>query len=263
MVLLRSFIILLLFLSISPVKTSEVKASEIQLVTENYPPLNYLEQNELQGIGADIVGALQKKVGTPSAPKVFPWKRAYRTALSTPNTGIFSITRTKERENLFNWVGPLYSVRDYIFIRKSSDFSGQDISDLKALHSIGLQAEGAVHKALAKLSFHNLIPIHQVDKQLDLLISGRISALQVSDLTMSFDLQKSNLSFTEVRPIAVLNQADMYLAFSKDTPLEEVNKWQEALNELIKEGKHAAILGKHLPSLSLWSLETGIEVKVN
>ncbi|WP_085907753.1 substrate-binding periplasmic protein [Kiloniella majae] len=263
MVLLRSFIILLLFLSISPVKTSEVKASEIQLLTENYAPFNYLEQNNLKGIGADIVGALQKKVGTPSAPKILPWKRAYRTALSSPNTGIFSITRTKERENLFHWVGPLYSVRDYIFIRKSSDFSGQDISDLKALHSIGLQAEGAVHKALAKLSFNNLIPIHQVDKQLDLLISGRISALQVSDLTMSFDLQKNNLSFTEVRPIAVLNQADMYLAFSKDTPLEEVNKWQEALNELIKEGKHAAILGKHLPSLSLWSLETGIEVKVN
>ncbi|WP_085906354.1 substrate-binding periplasmic protein [Kiloniella majae] len=263
MVLLRSFIILLLFLSISPVKTSEVKASEIQLLTENYAPFNYLEQNNLKGIGADIVGALQKKVGTPSAPKILPWKRAYRTALSSPNTGIFSITRTKERENLFHWVGPLYSVRDYIFIRKSSDFSGQDISDLKALHSIGLQAEGAVHKALVKLSFNNLIPIHQVDKQLDLLISGRISALQVSDLTMSFDLQKNNLSFTEVRPIAVLNQADMYLAFSKDTPLEEVNKWQEALNELIKEGKHAAILGKHLPSLSLWSLETGIEVKVN
>ncbi len=263
MVLLRSLIALLLFLSIFPANISPAKASELQLLTENYPPFNYLEQNELKGVGADIVRALQEKTDTVSEPRVLPWKRAYRTALSTPNTGIFSITRTKQRENLFNWVGPLYSVRDYIFIKKSSDFSGQNISDLKALHSIGLQAEGAVHKALEKLSFNNLIPIHQVDKQLDLLISGRISALQVSDLTMSFDLQKNNLSFTEVRPIAILNQADMYLAFSKDTPLKEVNQWQKALNELIKEGKHAAILSKHLPSLSLWSLETGIEVKVN
>ena len=77
MISLRSLIALLLFLNLSP-----VKASSLQLFTENYHPFNYREQNELKGVGVDIVRALQEKTGPVSEPKVLPWKRAYRTVLS-------------------------------------------------------------------------------------------------------------------------------------------------------------------------------------
>ncbi|WP_120498209.1 ABC transporter substrate-binding protein [Kiloniella sp. EL199] len=256
--LLRSFCILFLLFS-----TSLSKASDLQFLTENYPPFNYLENDELKGIGADIVKALGNKLGIEKTPRVLPWKRAYKTALTKPNTGIFSISRTKDREDLFQWVGPLFSVRDYIFVKRNFDFTGQNISDLKKIPSIGTQAEGAVHKALEKMDFNNLTLIYQVSRQLDLLLTNRVSALQVSDLAMSFDLQKNSLSFSQVKPIAILSQADLYLAFSKNTPAAEVDRWQKALNELIKEGKHAAILSKHFPSLSIWGQETGIEVQVN
>ncbi|MEH6630408.1 MAG: ABC transporter substrate-binding protein [Halopseudomonas aestusnigri] len=226
--------------------TSSVKADSVRILTENYAPFNYVEQNELKGIGAEIVTAMIAKIGK-----------------KTPNTGLFSVTRTAAREDEFYWVEPLFSVRDYIYVLREYDFEGETLEDLQKLKAIGIQAGGAVHHKMTDLKFSNLVPIHNVDKQLDFLLGNRVQALQVSDVVMSFELTKAGLEFSKVKPIAILSQADLYLAFSKTTPVEDVQIWRDALHDLIRDGDHARILKNHLPSLSIWGMESKVRIDAN
>lgn len=41
--------------------------------------------------------------------RIYPWSRAYVTALEEENSAAFMTVRSKKRENLFKWVGPLAS----------------------------------------------------------------------------------------------------------------------------------------------------------
>ena len=83
----------------------------LTILTEDYPPLNYVENKELKGPSVDIVRAIQEKLGRADkiADKisVYPWARAYRFLETRKNTALFSTARTSSRENQFKWVGPI------------------------------------------------------------------------------------------------------------------------------------------------------------
>ncbi|NNK96304.1 MAG: transporter substrate-binding domain-containing protein, partial [Desulfobacterales bacterium] len=74
----RIFIVTLLVLVFS-VKTG--KSEELTVLTENLPPLNYVDNGKLVGPSIEIVKEIQKRVGTNEPIHVYPWARAYKIAL--------------------------------------------------------------------------------------------------------------------------------------------------------------------------------------
>ncbi|MEP3246042.1 MAG: ABC transporter substrate-binding protein [Sneathiella sp.] len=236
-------------------------ASSVRILTENYAPYNYLKDGKLNGIGAEIVQEMIKRFENKPAIEVLPWKRAYQMTSDMPNIGLFSITRTQEREEQFYWVGPIFRVADYIYILRSSRFSGDSYQSLKDMSSIGIQAGGAKHLALQKQGFENLTPIYLVDQQVKLLLGGRIQALQVSDLAMQFDLKRLGLPISGVRPIASFPRSDLYLAFSRSTDQDEVGKWRKVFKEIVADGTHEKLLQKYFVSPPYWKETPIIRLK--
>jgi len=53
----------------------------------------------------------------------YPWLRAFKLAKTKKNTFIYAISRTPERENLFQWVVPLYSFNFALYGNNSADSS--------------------------------------------------------------------------------------------------------------------------------------------
>ncbi|WP_407644451.1 transporter substrate-binding domain-containing protein [Dongshaea marina] len=73
-------------------------------------PNNFVEKGELKGAAVELLLAASKQAGSPVSKadiKVYPWARAYNDALKGPNKVVFATTRTKEREKLFKWAGPI------------------------------------------------------------------------------------------------------------------------------------------------------------
>ena len=101
---------------------------ELTILTENLPPLNYVDKGELVGPSVEIVKAIQKKVGSREQIQVYPWSRAYKMALEEKNVILFGMTYTKVRHDKFKWVGPLAMKRDVLVARKGS---GSIIDSLK------------------------------------------------------------------------------------------------------------------------------------
>lgn len=83
---------------------------EIRIVTEELPPYNMTQDGQITGMSTEVVQAVLKEVGMSAPIQSMPWARAYDIALNSENTLIYSITRTRQRENLFKWVGDIAPV---------------------------------------------------------------------------------------------------------------------------------------------------------
>jgi polar amino acid transport system substrate-binding protein len=217
-----------------------VNVNAVELYTEDFPPYNYVENGKLKGIGFGIVEQLAQKVGETPSIRVLPWSRAYKYAKEMPDAGIFSIVRTSGRERSFYWVGPLYTIRVglYTLAEKKHLYQGNNIRRLekaREINDIGVQQDGAGEEFLANLSFQNLHTITNVKKSLLLLLKGRYQLLETSKDFISYMAKKEGLASDKFSEAAFIGNYDMYLAFSKKTSLETIQKWQNALDEIQKE----------------------------
>ncbi|WP_158006870.1 transporter substrate-binding domain-containing protein [Piscirickettsia litoralis] len=96
--------------------------AKLIIITEQYPPFNYKDttkkagkKQQLTGIAVDILKQTYLNAGLKlnlNDIKILPWSRGYYLAQQAHLTNmLFSTARTKEREDLFKWVGPI--VADY------------------------------------------------------------------------------------------------------------------------------------------------------
>jgi len=109
-------------------------AEDIHLITEDSPPFNYIdaETGQITGVAHELVLVLMQGAGLSYHSELLPWQRGYRLSLKKPNTCIYGVNRTPEREELFEWVGPLfesgwalYGYDPDIQIEKLSDITDQ------------------------------------------------------------------------------------------------------------------------------------------
>lgn len=97
-------------LAVCPARISQ--AHELQILTEELKPYNYLDEStgNPAGFAVDVVNLLLKQTGIKAANdkiKIYPWARAYKIAQKQKNTLLFTMARTSPRESLFKWVGPI------------------------------------------------------------------------------------------------------------------------------------------------------------
>ncbi len=97
-----SVICLLLVLIAGYGYAQDIVASTI----ESWPPFMFKQDGEITGIATDVVRATFKKAGVSLKIQIYPWARAYKTALDKKNTMVFMLYRTPDREELFKWIGP-------------------------------------------------------------------------------------------------------------------------------------------------------------
>ena len=169
---MRRLISLLLFLTLYPVHT--IIAAELTILTENLPPLNYLEDGKLVGPSIEIVTEIQKRVGCNAPIEVLPWARAYRMALEEDNVVLFGTTQTESRQSLFKWVGPLATKRDILVGLKGSKSRISSLEDAKQVNRIGTLRDDTRERYLIDHGFANLEPVSDEQKNARKLILGRI-----------------------------------------------------------------------------------------
>lgn len=91
---------------------------ELRVFTENSPPYQMLVDGKVSGIITDKVRTLFKNANITPKFEIYPWTRAYKLALSTPNTFIYAIANTPKRANSFIWVAPLYTFKPHLVGKK-------------------------------------------------------------------------------------------------------------------------------------------------
>jgi polar amino acid transport system substrate-binding protein len=211
-------------------------SAELTILTENLPPLNYVENGILVGPSVEIVREIQRRVGSEEPIQVYPWARAYKMALEEENVVLFGMTYTKVREDKFKWVGPLATKRDILVAKKGSGIKISSLEDAKKVGRIGTLRDDTRERLLKKYGFVNLESVSDEQLNAKKLAHGRIDlwAYKIPGMRTVCDL--AGVDYTEFEEVYHLREIDLMIAFSKKTSNSIVQKWEDAFHKMAADG---------------------------
>ncbi len=219
----------------------------LQIYTEQYSPLTFRNSNgEISGFGSDIVREIMKRNNLFADIKLSSWSNGYNLALCNPNFCLFTMDKTDLRNNLFQWVGPIGTNTTWIYTKKSSSISITSLANAKSLNSIGTVTSWFSDQYLREQGFNNLVSNSDPEVMVKKLMTGEIQAFVCSGVTFPTILKGLGYSYDDIVPSFSLMSSDYYIAFSKNTPVSLVNKWQTTLNEMKSDLTYSAIYQKWL-----------------
>lgn len=237
--LMKGAWLVLLCLSVTPSGWAD---QQITLVTEDYPPLNYLNDGQLEGASVDIVRAIQNRIGEPGPIEVMPWKRAYNLAENNPNAAIFSIARSTKRESLFKWVGPIATKKYALYGLAERNFSVNDLQDVKE-YVIGVQSGSRREEFMREIGVKRLHSVILPEQNMGKLLLGRIDLWYTSfDTLLAYKQETQNLK--DVEEVFVVKHDRLFIGFNQNTPEPEVNKWRKAYEQLYNQDLIKSIFEK-------------------
>ena len=112
----KLFELFLFILFLAPIFSENTQ--NLLIMTGEFPPLTYSIDGKASGPSVEIVNYIQKELGTNYPIVFYPWSRGYEIVQKTKNSVLFSMTKTKDRENKFKWVGPIAKKRFSFFCKK-------------------------------------------------------------------------------------------------------------------------------------------------
>ena len=126
-------------------------AAKLTVVTENFAPAQYLDaNNNLVGDAADKVRLALDSAGIDYSISVSDWSMAYNIALRDPQTCIFSISRSPEREHNFIWFAKLAQFDTNFYSLKSKGISLTNLEQAKQYRIAVLKDNYSHHYLLSK-----------------------------------------------------------------------------------------------------------------
>ena len=211
-------------------------SAELTILTENLPPLNYVDNGVLVGPSVEIVKEIQRRVGSEERIQVYPWARAYKMALEDENVILFGMTYTKVRHDKFKWVGPLATKRDILVAKKGAGIKIKNLADAKKVRRIGTLRDDTRGRLLQRHGFTNLEPVSDEQLNAKKLALGRIDlwAYKIPGLRTVCDL--AEVDYTVFEEVYHLREIDLMIAFSMKTSDSIVQKWKTAFDEMAADG---------------------------
>lgn len=224
----------LLLLSFCHIST----AQQITLLTEEYPPYNYQLDNEITGINTEILAKACQLANLECHFELITWTRAFGLAQKNSNYGLFSTARVPEREDLFQWIGPLETSSVALYkLKTRTDINEHNIRE----YTIGV-IRGSV--ALHVLQSHgwkeddNIVEFSTVEEFYKPFFKGRYDLLPGSRLSLPFILDYYGYDVSMLAEVYDFGEVPYqhYLGMSHATDKITVNALQTAINKLRNDG---------------------------
>ncbi len=228
---------IILFFTICFVLISSGFASpKLTLVTEKNPPYNFVKHGKVTGIAVDLIEEMLKGAKIPMSRKdilVDKWSSVFAQTISVSNTLLFSASRTKERENLFQWVGPIANIDFVIIAKKSKHLKMSRITDV-AKYKIVTIKNSAPERAFVNMggNIKKTIRVSTYKQAYKIIDMNRADAIVVDNLPFAYNLMKTNKPLSDYSVLFHLGSVDYYIVANTSTPKSTIDLLQEQLDKL-------------------------------
>ncbi|MBV1889188.1 MAG: ABC transporter substrate-binding protein [Proteobacteria bacterium] len=144
------------------------------IYSEENAPLNFTDTKtgHFTGASTELIAEIMRRGGVVYSIQVQPWKRSFRSAQENANACVYSTVWSQDRDELFQWVGPIFTGGWAIYKRRDSDLDIQSIEDLSG-HTIAALAGTAAVALLRAESDAQIITAPRDDMAAALLYHGR------------------------------------------------------------------------------------------
>lgn len=227
---------------------------KLTILTEEYPPVSFMKDGKVSGFVTDIVREIMARQKISDTIRLVSWDEAYNTALKNPNVVLFSTERTDKREKLFQWVGPVGKNSAIFYAKKGSGIKINSLDDAKKLAGIATTKDWFTEQYLKGQGFKNLISSPVPATNVKQLMDGSVQVSIFTDITVPEIVKKAGYSMDNIEPVFVVSNTYFYIAMSQGTSREIVKKWQNALDDMKKDGTFEKIYRKYLPGADIKDL---------
>ncbi|HEY0663033.1 MAG TPA: transporter substrate-binding domain-containing protein, partial [Thiobacillaceae bacterium] len=233
---------------------AEVAPGIFQLVTEEYPPVTFMQGGRPSGFVTDIVREIAARQGMPDNIRLTSWKNAYNMALLHPKVVLFSAERTPEREHLFQWVGPVGRNRAILYARRGAGVRIDSLEEAKKVSAIGTTTNWFTEQYLRREGFRNLVSSPDPRANVRQVMDGEAQLSIFTDITVPAIVKDAGYRMQDLEPVLSVLQTDFYIAMSRDTPAEVVRAWQVTLDAMKRDGSFERLYRRYLPDADLTDL---------
>ena len=237
-------------------EASLAAAEPLRLYTEEYPPVSFSEDGEVRGMATEVVRELLRRLDEQGRIHSMPWARSLQIVRRTPNTALYTTIRNPMREAQFKWVGPLVVSEDNFYALRGSGLRISQPEQLHALGPIAVPRDWSTYEELRRSGLPNLLPVNEPEQVFRMLKHARVKVIVADNLSFltqgSQARQVDFLTSEDVEAIYNHRTSYGYIAFWRDTPDAQVQRWQAALDEMKHDGSflhiHRRWLGDSTPA---------------
>ncbi|MBL4909348.1 MAG: ABC transporter substrate-binding protein [Alteromonadaceae bacterium] len=206
-------------------------------MTELSTPGSYQNnKGQITGATVEMVRELLRRVNHSGNISIYPWARAYKTLLDQDNIALFETARTKEREKLFKWVGPIKKVSWGFYAIKNKKIHLNSLNEAKEVDLICTYNNDYKSEFLKKHNFENLILPTRPLQCLKMLMLDRVSLITTTDIALSSLAKKAGIEDSELTLVYTIDTYYLYIALSKNVADEKVLMWQQTLDKMKQDG---------------------------
>lgn len=222
-------------------------AVQLRVFGSEHPPYSYMAEGQPTGLCSDIVASLLSRLQLDTPITIAPWSRSYRTALEEPNVLLFTVARTPEREELFHWVGVLVSGETHLYALKERDNLVVDSLAAAGAYKIGVVRDDIRAHFLRRNGITNLDEATGSEINARKLLMGWIDLWAEEENAAPFVFRKlGHDPAQKLKKVYTLDlRLDGYLAFSRGSDSELVDRFRAALEELKNSGEYRRILASY------------------
>jgi polar amino acid transport system substrate-binding protein len=209
-----------------------VGLAQLQYLTEEWAPYNYLENGTASGIAVEVLEAAFREMGvnrTRADVRIVPLADGFRAAQNT-STVLFSIVRTPEREPLYTWAGPFTRGNFVLYAPTSRNITIASDADLER-YRIGAVEATIENDLLADRGYNasRVVPGQTPEELLRLLEAGQIDLWATGDLAGRHQMLKTAGDPNAYEIVYTLSENDFYFIFSRDVSDTLVDAFEQAL----------------------------------
>ena len=210
---------------------------QLTVVTEHWFPFNYLDEaGEISGTSTMVVKKVLDKAGINYSLNLYPWSRAFQIATTNKNVVIYSIMRTPQREDKFQWICPLQpGIPQFIFkLTKRADITASDLQQAKG-YKIGVNRGSHSYELIVSMGWEegkDFTSVAETSHYFTLLLKGRVDLFVDTQQGMLEKLALAGLPPDYTTALFQLYSADLCMAASLDTEATVVDKIRDALSQI-------------------------------
>jgi polar amino acid transport system substrate-binding protein len=219
---------------------SVAAAQSFTLLTEDYPPFNYVENGRLKGSSVEQVERIMKDSGLAYKIEIRPWARALARAETEPATCVFTTAHTRDRHDRFKWVEPILSDRVVLVRKAGADVRAATIAEATQ-YIVGTQRADFTADILAQKNFGKIDLASDLDLTLRKLLNGRIDMMPIA-LRYFNKLRRENVAIERVIDLA---DAFYGLACNPAVADAHIERMRKSLDRMIADGTQAALFRKY------------------
>lgn len=233
MLLKRVTVILLIFFYLP--LTSAENFPPLHIYTEEWEPYHYLDTNSrVDGLVIDLMDRILIELNSSQDSgdiELLPWARAYKLTQLQRNALLFSTTRTEQREDLFKWVGPIFTNKMCLIAKKEHKISITNSEEIRQ-YRLGTVKDDVANIFLDELGITETIKTGTPNNNVLLLDRDRVDIITSSWTSFINITGKMGIDYNLYEPVYNLSSISLYFAFNIETDDWVIDQFSSVFNKI-------------------------------